>query len=149
MVQGVAVGALLTTAWIHSDMPLQAAEAVNEHSVEVTAGAFSGIVALIAGAWVAWLTLFRQMRIGRTPKDSASRVALTCPRCGHAQSVAVGEDQCSECRLQIFITLDEGACRRCGYPLRGLTSERCPECGTAIGGDENGANDEQVSTKSV
>lgn len=24
----------------------------------------------------------------------------------------------------------EGCCRRCGYPLLGLTEPRCPECGT-------------------
>lgn len=29
--------------------------------------------------------------------------------------------------------LERGECLNCGYSLRGLTSKRCPECGTAVG----------------
>jgi len=27
------------------------------------------------------------------------------------------------------------ACRKCGYPLDGLLTHRCPECGTSFGAD--------------
>jgi hypothetical protein len=30
-----------------------------------------------------------------------------------------------------------GLCRACGYDLRGLTTPRCPECGTEFGSDSN------------
>jgi hypothetical protein len=35
-------------------------------------------------------------------------------------------------RRRLWPVYRNGYCRRCGYDLRGLTEERCPECGTAF-----------------
>jgi rRNA maturation protein Nop10 len=60
-------------------------------------------------------------------------VTLLCPRCGKKQQVPVGQSECSGCRLRIRVQIEEPRCAQCGYLLYGLTSDRCPECGTAIG----------------
>ena len=86
-----------------------------------------------AGGICVWCMVFRrQDEPNRPPVDSSRDIALTCPRCGAAQIIPSGHGQCSNCRLQITISLAEGVCRKCRYPLRGLTGENCPECGTPI-----------------
>lgn len=35
-------------------------------------------------------------------------------------------------RRRTWPVIEEGCCQKCGYSLYGLTSKRCPECGTAI-----------------
>lgn len=59
-------------------------------------------------------------------------VALTCPRCGASQELLAGRSRCAECGLSLRIEIDEEYCEKCGYLLYGLTSNRCPECGTPI-----------------
>ena len=78
----------------------------------------------------AWAVAFRQIPPHRPPLDAGKKMALTCPRCGKAQEIALPNGACADCRLQIFVALDEGICGKCGYPLRGLTGDKCPECGT-------------------
>lgn len=40
---------------------------------------------------------------------------------------------------QDLLALGVPICLECGYDVRGLTSSRCPECGSKIGGKENEA----------
>jgi hypothetical protein len=63
----------------------------------------------------------------------AGRVSMriVCPRCGTAQSLAVGKRRCTECGLQVTIDVEEPRCT-CGYLLYQLEGERCPECGREI-----------------
>ncbi len=79
-----------------------------------------------------WHMAFRQGKRHMPPLDSARAVKLTCPRCESAQEILTGHGECANCCLQISIALEEGVCRGCGYLLRGLTSEACPECGRPI-----------------
>jgi hypothetical protein len=44
-------------------------------------------------------------------------------------------------RTRARITGNEHCCQLCGYNLRGLTSKRCPECGTAFS-DSNEINNQ-------
>jgi hypothetical protein len=90
------------------------------------------IASFIFLAFVAWCLAFRQAAPHRPPVDAGRTVALTCPRCHTPQQIPAGHGECSSCRLQITISLNEGVCARCNYPLRGLTGDKCPECGTPI-----------------
>ena len=58
---------------------------------------------------------------------------LACPRCGKKQNVAIGEASCVACDLRISTRIEEPRCRKCGYLLYKLTSDRCPECGETVG----------------
>jgi len=58
---------------------------------------------------------------------------LACPRCGKKQNVAIGEARCVACDLRISTRIEEPRCRKCGYLLYKLTSDRCPECGETVG----------------
>ena len=79
---------------------------------------------------MAWCLAFRQAQIHRPPVDSDKTLAFTCPRCHSPQEITLPAGQCAACRLQFAIALKEGVCAKCRYPLRGLTGDRCPECGT-------------------
>ncbi|HVS71902.1 MAG TPA: hypothetical protein VHQ47_11660 [Phycisphaerae bacterium] len=68
----------------------------------------------------------------RPPPDAAPAVNLTCPRCNTPQSIPPNGGRCPNCQLRIYIALAEATCANCGYRLRGLTSDRCPECGRRI-----------------
>lgn len=63
-------------------------------------------------------------------------VVIVCPRCRRKQQVHVGGAVCSGCGLRITISVEEPRCPTCEYLLYGLTSDRCPECGSAIADDE-------------
>ncbi|MCH7592102.1 MAG: hypothetical protein IH989_04890 [Planctomycetes bacterium] len=59
-----------------------------------------------------------------------SRISVVCPRCNKKQMIGVGDSVCASCKLRISIRLEEPRCPKCDYLLFGLTSGRCPECGT-------------------
>lgn len=63
-------------------------------------------------------------------------VVVICPRCRRKQQVHVGGAVCSGCGLRITISVEEPRCPTCEYLLYGLTSDRCPECGSVIAGDQ-------------
>jgi uncharacterized membrane-anchored protein YitT (DUF2179 family) len=62
----------------------------------------------------------------------ADGIDLTCPRCRRRQHLAVGRSACRDCGLRYSIEIEEPRCRQCEHLLVGTTSDRCPECGTAI-----------------
>ena len=94
------------------------------------------IVLFISGSFalpVAWLIV----RI-RTGSDTALgghiQIALSCPRCGLSQSIPVGGGQCSQCRLEIRVKLEEPRCA-CGFLLYRFEGSACPECGRPVRDD--------------
>jgi hypothetical protein len=84
-------------------------------------------LALLASAWC---LAFRQAPPHRPPTDAAKTLALTCPRCQNPLTITLPYGQCPACRLQLNVALEEGVCAKCHYPLRGLSGDICPECGT-------------------
>jgi hypothetical protein len=93
--------------------------------------ALIGLATLVTLIVLAWHSAFRHAHPNNPPSDAAQSIALTCPRCTTPQSIPIPHGQCTHCKLQFFISLDEGRCQ-CGYPLRGLTTNKCPECGTEL-----------------
>lgn len=92
----------------------------------------SGIIA--ACGTLALLVLARMNRkVDAEPESyELSEVSLVCPRCRRKQSLPIGDSTCPSCGLRISIRVEEPRCVKCDYLLRGLTSDRCPECGTPI-----------------
>lgn len=72
------------------------------------------------------------MQLREAVKTVELQVALTCPRCSTAQSLAVGRSRCGQCGLKFTIEIEEDNCRKCGYPLYQIQSAVCPECGAPI-----------------
>jgi hypothetical protein len=95
----------------------------------------TSIACLAALGMSAWCMAFRQIAPNRPPIDAQQTVSLTCPRCQANLQIELGHDACPACRLQILISLEEGVCAKCAYPLRGLTGDKCPECGTPFVAD--------------
>jgi ssDNA-binding Zn-finger/Zn-ribbon topoisomerase 1 len=62
-----------------------------------------------------------------------SEMTVVCPRCRRKQAVPIGNSACEACGLRISIRIEDPRCPQCEYLLYGLTSDRCPECGTLIG----------------
>ena len=61
-----------------------------------------------------------------------TEIVVVCPRCRKKQSLTIGDATCSGCQLRISTRVEEPRCPTCDYLLIGLTSTRCPECGTEI-----------------
>lgn len=59
-------------------------------------------------------------------------IKLHCPRCDKQQTLDLGKAACASCGLVIHTRIEIPECPACGYLLFGLTSDRCPECGTAV-----------------
>jgi len=59
---------------------------------------------------------------------SCETVSLTCPRCKTQHELPLGASECPECELEFLIEVNEKRCA-CGYPLYGLPTSVCPECG--------------------
>ena len=82
------------------------------------------------------LALLVLARINRKPPGAVAmevkELTIVCPHCGKKQTLPVGGAACAGCRLKIHIRIEEPRCRQCDYLLYGLTSDRCPECGTPV-----------------
>lgn len=87
---------------------------------------------ILSGATLAWALAFKQVPSSQPPTDAHRTMGFTCPRCGLPQEMTLPAGQCSGCQLQLYVALNEGRCAQCGYALRGLTGDKCPECGTPL-----------------
>ena len=86
----------------------------------------SGIVAV----WL--LHRFSAIRDREAVKTTDLELGLTCPRCRTAQVLPAGRSACAKCKLKFLIEIEEEHCPKCEYPLFGLQTATCPECGAAI-----------------
>jgi len=75
--------------------------------------------------------LNRRVDIG-TDDAPLTEIVVVCPRCRKKQSLQIGDATCGGCGLRISTRVEEPRCPTCDYLLFGLTSNRCPECGTEI-----------------
>lgn len=64
--------------------------------------------------------------------ETASDVNLACPRCQSRHTLKMAGDRCPECGLLIIVRIARLECCSCSYPLDGIKSGQCPECGTAV-----------------
>jgi hypothetical protein len=90
-----------------------------------------GLCAQMAAVFLAaWCLAFRRAAPHRPPADVSKTLSLPCPRCRNPMTITLPHGECLHCRLQLNIALEEGTCTKCHRPLRGLTGDKCPECGT-------------------
>lgn len=87
----------------------------------------AGFLPLMFPLWRAVGMAFRQP----TPPEGVSfaGVRADCPRCRDSVVFGDAEGQCARCRLRIRMVVAEHQCNQCGYVMRGVPSQRCPECG--------------------
>jgi hypothetical protein len=76
------------------------------------------------------------IRVRESIQTTELQITLTCPRCQRTQTLPVGQSKCGYCGLGLSIMIEEAHCRVCGYPLHGLMSATCPECGTPLAAQE-------------
>jgi len=76
-------------------------------------------------------TMNRRVEFEPDSHDIAD-VDIVCPRCRKRQTIRLGDAACAGCGLRISIRVEEPRCQVCEYLLVGLTSDRCPECGTPV-----------------
>jgi len=99
-------------------------------------GRFAGAAGIVAGcgtlALVVLAGINRKVDYERLSPELTEMVVV-CPRCGKKQSIGLGDSVCTVCSLRISLRIEEPRCPKCDYLLYGLTSDRCPECGTAVG----------------
>ena len=99
-------------------------------------GRIAGAAGIVAGCGT--LALCVLARINRKVdyerlSPELTEMVVVCPRCGKRQSIRLGDSVCTVCSLRISTRIEEPRCPKCDYLLYALTSDRCPECGTAIG----------------
>ncbi len=134
MLWGTVVAAMLTAGLV--DLVLASERLLHLGRYE-TSILWRGIGAsgILAGcgtlALVVLAVLNRQIDYEPGSKEMLS-LFLACPRCGKKHNVAIGEASCVACDLRISTRIEEPRCRKCGYLLYKLTSDRCPECGEAV-----------------
>lgn len=99
-------------------------------------GRIAGAAGIVAGCGTLALCVLarinRKVDYERLSPELAEMVVV-CPRCGKKQSIGLGDSVCTVCSLRISLRIEEPRCPKCDYLLYGLTSDRCPECGTAVG----------------
>lgn len=72
------------------------------------------------------------IKLRESVRTTELSLAITCPRCNKAQTLAVGRTKCAGCGLGFSIEIEEENCKKCGYPLYKIESAVCPECGEPI-----------------
>jgi hypothetical protein len=107
VVQALAVGTLIAVMWLHATLPARASAANDGYPIQVLATSFFGFLALIFGGWLAWLSWFKQSRVGVGGKNLSAHVSLTCPRCATLQHLALGGDNCRSCGARILVAIQE------------------------------------------
>ncbi len=100
-----------------------------------------GVVAIVTVCGTIAVPILHRVsaiRVRESIQTTELQIELTCPRCRRSQTLPMGRSKCGQCGLGISISIEEAQCRVCGYPLHGLTSTTCPECGTPLA-VQNGA----------
>ena len=101
--------------------------------LQFTTAAGAGVSSAIAMIIVP--LAIRAERRGLGLETTGPAMTLTCPRCGHTQTLCAGRARCDQCRLIIRFEIAEPRCV-CGFALYRLTGEQCPECGKEIPPEE-------------
>jgi hypothetical protein len=94
--------------------------------------AAAGIVACCGTLALLVLALLNRKVQTRAQPHDLRQITLQCPRCDRKQTLAIGDGVCAGCGLRIHTAVHEPRCPNCDYLLYGLSSDRCPECGTPI-----------------
>jgi phage FluMu protein Com len=90
-------------------------------------------IALFCGvSAVLIMARFLQQPVLALDRAAISTIDLTCPRCRRRGPVDLGQSACGKCGLRFKIEVEEPRCAKCNQLLYGLTTDRCPECGTLI-----------------
>jgi len=92
-----------------------------------SAGWAATMIPLIALSVIGIVDRMRFHQRGRTLRGQP-HIELCCPHCGARQMVPAGESRCPRCGMEFEISITEPRCL-CGYLLRDIASDRCPECG--------------------
>jgi hypothetical protein len=92
-----------------------------------------GAVTLVGLCALSVVSRAMKQRRARSAESIPDRIALrlTCPNCGHDQSLGQGLRRCAKCRCALLIEVEEPRCE-CGYLLYQLQSRTCPECGRTL-----------------
>lgn len=115
--------------------------AVDELSIGINidqglVGRFAAAGGIVAGCGTLALCVLARInrKVDLEPVSlELNEITVVCPRCRKKQAIRIGDSACAACELRISIRIEEPRCPQCDYLLYGLTSDRCPECGTAIG----------------
>lgn len=92
-----------------------------------------GIASVLAAAGIICTPILYKVQSIRR-EEAALRpipIHVACPRCAKGFEARQGASNCSHCGLRFTIKVEEPRCT-CGYPLYGLESDKCPECGREI-----------------
>ncbi len=93
----------------------------------------AGIASVLAAAGIICTPILYKVQSIRRDEGELRPIPLrlTCPRCAREIAVKQGPSKCPHCALRFTIKIEEPRCA-CGYPLYGLESDKCPECGRHI-----------------
>ena len=78
------------------------------------------------------LQLVRRSSITFAKPEDVAALETTCPRCRSATRVPLGPSACGVCGLRFRLDVEEPRCLGCGYWLRAIQSDTCPECGRSV-----------------
>lgn len=130
-VRTATIGAGLATALCLGGAEVLDTLGPDTYGIERVAGAAGIIASCGVLALLVLARMNRRVEFEARPAELVS-ITLFCPRCRRKHTVPIGDSSCPSCRLRIRIHVEDPRCRKCDYLLTGLTSDRCPECGTPI-----------------